>query len=204
LRIPFNDKGNITGYHHPYFLNFGDGVINTVCALPRGTDVLFVVKQFLLVVHHPDSTNMATISTNLIATLQKIQHHDLQILKLSKSVSTTLAAEATRSSDVSDAFSNNTSTPAILQADLFHYKELFSKLRFSYLEQVTKEKFLRAITEDPPLFVEQEENDEVEKKLVEAKVVLREIKDDVARLLAQLEALSTKLIEGLLFYFALA
>jgi chromosome segregation ATPase len=45
-------------------------------------------------------------------------------------------------------------------------QELFSKLRFSYLEQVTKEKFIRAIVGDPPLVVEHQENVELEAELV--------------------------------------
>jgi hypothetical protein len=64
---------------------------------------------------------------------------------------------------------------------------------------VTKEKFLRAITEDSPLLVEQEENDKLEQTLLEAKVELRQIKDDVEQLLVKLEALGKKLAEGLLF-----
>lgn len=141
---------------------------------------------------------MATTPPDLLATLQKIQRHDLHIIRLSQSVSASPAVDATRSSDVSDALSNLNSTPATLQADLSHYKELFSKLRFSYLEQVTKEKFLRAITEDSPQLAEQEENDELEQKLLEAKAELREIKDDVVQLLSQLEALGKRLAEGLL------
>ncbi len=45
-------------------------------------------------------------------------------------------------------------------------QELFSKLRFSYLEQVTKEKFIRAIVGDPPLVVEHQENVELEASLL--------------------------------------
>ena len=67
-------------------------------------------------------------------------------------------------------------------------QELFSKLRFSYVEQVTKEKFLRAITDNPPLFVEQSENTALEAQLGEAKAALKAQKAKVAALIAQLEA----------------
>ena len=56
-------------------------------------------------------------------------------------------------------------TPANLAADLSHYKDLFSKLRFSYLEQVTKEKYLRSIVGDPPLLASHEDNLLLEEKL---------------------------------------
>ena len=66
-------------------------------------------------------------------------------------------------------------------------QELFSKLRFSYLEQVTKEKFLRAIVGDPPLIVDHQENIELEAELVEVKAVLKAQKEDVANLVAELD-----------------
>ncbi|KAG2421400.1 hypothetical protein HFD88_005375 [Aspergillus terreus] len=81
-----------------------------------------------------------------------------------------------RNSDVS-AIDNP--TPASLEADLTHYKELFSKLRFSYVEQVTKEKFLRAIVGDPPLVVGHNENIELEAQLAEVKAELRARKEEV-------------------------
>ncbi|KAI9834510.1 MAG: hypothetical protein M1826_002664 [Phylliscum demangeonii] len=71
--------------------------------------------------------------------------------------------------------------------------DLFSKLRFSYLEQVTKEKFLRAILDDPPLIVEQEENAALERQLASAKSSLKAQKADVAEMLVELEAKSREL-----------
>ena len=65
---------------------------------------------------------------------------------------------------------------------------MFSKLRFSYLEQVTKEKFLRAIVGDPPLIVEHAENIELESQLAEIKSVLKAQKEYVAEMVAELDA----------------
>lgn len=151
----------------------------------------------------------------LLATLEKVQQHDFTIFRLSESIATVPSkdTDSTRNSDVS-AF--DTSTPSALQADLSHYKvhlppptshppsppqlhptntpqELFSKLRFSYLEQVTKEKFLRAITEDPPQIIEPSENDKLEHDLASAKSSLQRSKSDVDTILASLETLSRKL-----------
>lgn len=78
-------------------------------------------------------------------------------------------------------------TPALLAADLAHYRDLFSKLRFSYVEQVTKERFLRAITAETPDFVAEGENAELEAKLVEDKRVLGEKKKEVRDLIGMLE-----------------
>lgn len=66
-------------------------------------------------------------------------------------------------------------------------QELFSKLRFSYLEQVTKEKFLRAIVGEPPLIVDHQENVDLEVQLAEVKNVLKAQKEDVANLVKDLE-----------------
>lgn len=66
-------------------------------------------------------------------------------------------------------------------------QELFSKLRFSYVEQVTKEKFLRSITENPPRLVETAENDEKEQEILALKASLKERKLEVAEILKQLE-----------------
>jgi predicted RNase H-like nuclease (RuvC/YqgF family) len=66
-------------------------------------------------------------------------------------------------------------------------QELFSKLRFSYLEQVTKEKFIRAILGDPPLIVEGSENNALEAELLEVKASLKAQKQDVFNMVAELE-----------------
>lgn len=152
--------------------------------------------------------------TDLLATLEKVQQHDYAIFRLSESIATVSPkdnADLTRTSDVSNAF--DSSTPTALQADLIHYKvtkpknlphhlpnpltntpqELFSKLRFSYLEQVTKEKFLRAITEDPPVVIEPSENEALEQELTSAKANLWKSKADVDNILKALEELSQKL-----------
>jgi hypothetical protein len=70
---------------------------------------------------------------------------------------------------------------------LIQTQELFSKLRFSYIEQVTKERFLRAITSETPLFVEPRENARLETQLAEEKVALKAQKEEVAKMVDQLE-----------------
>ncbi|KAH6628670.1 hypothetical protein F5144DRAFT_549945 [Chaetomium tenue] len=101
---------------------------------------------------------------------------------------TTTAAPTTlsRTSDVSTA-SLDAPTPTSLEADLAHYRELFSKLRFSYVEQVTKEKFIRAIVGDPPQIVSPQENADLEAANAEAKAALKALKTEVAAMVADLE-----------------
>ncbi|MCJ1285406.1 hypothetical protein MMC26_004746 [Xylographa opegraphella] len=125
---------------------------------------------------------------DILYTLSELQSRELSIIRLSEPISAAYAPGAPkRTSDVSsDAFENP--SPASLAADLGHYKELFSKLRFSYLEQVTKEKFLRAIVGDPPQIIEQKENVELEAQLVAVKADLKVQKADVASMVEELEA----------------
>lgn len=116
--------------------------------------------------------------------------HEISIIKLSEPIRSALppagqVANTARTSDVST--SPVDATPASLEADLAHYKELFAKLRFSYVEQVTKEKFIRAIVGEPPLIVTPQENLELEKQNVKAKGQLKALKMEVADMVEELE-----------------
>ncbi|ORY60663.1 uncharacterized protein BCR38DRAFT_441895 [Pseudomassariella vexata] len=116
-------------------------------------------------------------------------NQEISILKLSEPISTNASASQDpnqRTSDVSNS-SLDAPTPASLEADLTHYRELFSKLRFSYVEQVTKEKFIRAIVGDPPLIVSPQENFDLEKQNVAAKAELKALKTEVADMVTELE-----------------
>ena len=151
---------------------------------------------------------MAQNYDEILARLTNFQSQELSIIRLSEAISA--AQQPTdhskrTSSTSTDSLENH--SPAALAADLTHYKvfisksslcdapqftnpsqELFSKLRFSYLEQVTKEKFLRAIVGDPPQTVEHHENIELDAKLVDVKADLKVQKEEVAVLVQELEA----------------
>ncbi|KAI1771633.1 hypothetical protein F4818DRAFT_197317 [Hypoxylon cercidicola] len=114
---------------------------------------------------------------------------EISILKLSEPISTAvtqLQDSHQRTSDISTS-SLDATTPSSLEADLTHYRELFAKLRFSYVEQVTKEKFIRAIVGDPPLIVSPQENVDLEKENLEAKATLKALKTEVAGMVTELE-----------------
>lgn len=113
--------------------------------------------------------------------------HEISIIKLSEPITSHTPQEPRqRTSDASNS-SLEGPTPASLEADLAHYSELFSKLRFSYVEQVTKEKFIRAIVGDPPLIVSMQENLDLEKENLDAKAELKNLKQDVAKMVEDLE-----------------
>ncbi|KAI3338058.1 hypothetical protein F4824DRAFT_461029 [Ustulina deusta] len=135
---------------------------------------------------------MATRSPEqILAELQAlVANQEITILKLSEPISAEIAQlqeQSQRTSDISNS-SLDATTPASLEADLTHYRELFAKLRFSYVEQVTKEKFIRAIVGDPPLIVSPQENVDLEKQNVAAKATLKALKTEVADMVTELEA----------------
>jgi chromosome segregation ATPase len=138
-------------------------------------------------------------ASDVLATLTTLQSRPISILQLSEPISTALAhldnldgSTTQRTSDVSNS-SLEAPTPASLQADLAHYRELFSKLRFSYVEQVTKEKFIRAIVGDPPQIVTSAENQALERDNAAAKAQLKALKADVAATVEELETLGRDL-----------
>ncbi|KAF6841035.1 Kinetochore protein Sos7 [Colletotrichum musicola] len=116
------------------------------------------------------------------------ENNEISIVRLSEPISSAAVQESRqRTSDASNA-SQDATTPSSLEADLQHYKELFAKLRFSYVEQVTKEKFIRAIVGDPPVIVTPQENLKLEKDNLAAKAELKALKVEVAEMVARLEA----------------
>lgn len=88
------------------------------------------------------------------------------------------------------------STPVALAADLAHYRDLFSKLRFSYVEQVTKERFLRTICAGTPEFFSATENAEFEERLKSDKASLKEKKTEVAEIITALEEQGKELVRS--------
>ncbi|SPN99749.1 uncharacterized protein DNG_02600 [Cephalotrichum gorgonifer] len=133
------------------------------------------------------AAKMASSTDEILAALSSLQSQPLSILKLSEPITTVSTEPRPRSSDASSSSLTEAPTPSSLEADLSHYRELFSKLRFSYVEQVTKEKFIRAIVGEPPLIVSPQENVALEKENVGAKRRLKALKVEMADLVAELE-----------------
>ncbi|CAD0110070.1 unnamed protein product [Aureobasidium uvarum] len=86
-------------------------------------------------------------------------------------------------------------TKSSLDAELEHYKDLFSKLRFSYVEQVTKEGFLKAIVADPPQLVDAAENARLEHDLAQAKAALKAKKEHTNQKVQELQELGSRLAQ---------
>ena len=141
--------------------------------------------------------------TTIIATLRRQQtERPLSILALAEPITASQQSQPeshnTRPSDASTSTteSNTPATPATLAADLAHYRELFAKLRFSYLEQVTKEKYLRSIVGDPPLVVSHADNLALEEQLVGMKAALKAKKDEVDEVVQRMAETAKLLAKG--------
>ncbi len=137
------------------------------------------------------STNASTILTTL---REQQSSHPLSILHLAEPIleSQHQQSQPTNPADSFARQSNASSedpsplTPSALALDLSHYRDLFSKLRFSYLEQVTKEKYLRSIVGDPPVLVTPAENAALEEKLGAMKRELKAKKEENERLVEEM------------------
>ncbi|EMR09329.1 hypothetical protein PNEG_02284 [Pneumocystis murina B123] len=86
----------------------------------------------------------------------------------------------------------NVPSPNMVESDLKYFKELFSKLKFSYIEQETKERYLRAILDDPILVIENKDNLELEKKNMELKSLLKNTKESLNATCQNLEQTISK------------
>lgn len=124
---------------------------------------------------------------DVLRELRNLQGREISIIKLSEPISSSAPEDSRQRISDASTTSTDAPTPAGLQADLAHYKELFAKLRFSYVEQVTKEKFIRAIVGDPPLIVTMQENLQLEKENAAAKSLLKALKVDVVNMVSELE-----------------
>ena len=130
----------------------------------------------------------------------------LSILRLSEPITNTSSSVSTdtrasnassSSSALSDSHQNASTdpTPSTLTADLSHYRDLFTKLHFSYIEQVTKEKYLRAIVGDPPVLHTHQENVELETEVTAMKTALKEKKVESDKLVEAMKSEATALAD---------
>ena len=143
---------------------------------------------------------MTDYITDTLYSLSDLQKkHEFTLLKLSEpllapsdnsSHTNEPNALQQRTSDASSTSDENPNypTPASLAADLTHYRDLFTKLRFSYTEQVTKEKFLRYLVSSPSEDVSPAANAELESNLAEVKDTLKQQKNAVNEQLTEIEA----------------
>ncbi|KAG6069186.1 hypothetical protein E4U32_002321 [Claviceps aff. humidiphila group G2b] len=128
-------------------------------------------------------------ATQALEVLRRLQSkQEISIIKLRDTIidPEEQGGSRQRASDVSNSLLDGP-TPSSLEADLAHYTELFAKLRFSYVEQVTKEKFIRAIVGEPPLIVNAQDNLDLERENAQTKAQLKSLKQEMALMVAELE-----------------
>ena len=90
--------------------------------------------------------NMTSSADEALHRINELANNtELSITKLSDPILGETTANdqqhGNRNSNASSTDNGGNPTPASLEADLTHYKDLFTKLRFSYVEQVTKRSF---------------------------------------------------------------
>lgn len=135
----------------------------------------------------------SSYASTLTSLLDHQTSHPLSVLTLAEPIIDSVANPPQTTTRTSDASEDSNPTPSSLANDLKHYEDLFKKLRFSYLEQVTKEKFLRSIVGDPPLLVSHADNARLEEELVRQKSELKARKDEVAGLVVEMGEMASQL-----------
>ncbi|KAJ1970021.1 hypothetical protein H4R35_005991, partial [Dimargaris xerosporica] len=137
---------------------------------------------------------MAAESANGLAEVESLYQtfdtHPFQLIALDKVYPKQVAAVTCRPEDASD----EGLTPAAVEAELSYYNELFGKLKFNYLEQATKERFIRDLMQEPPLVIDQEDIQELEAGNVEHKQRLKQRKGEMQRHSEQLTRLAGNMV----------
>lgn len=87
------------------------------------------------------------------------------------------------------------SRPQLIDRDIEFQRENFHNLKLAYLEQETKEKFVRAVVSDPPLVIEQADISAIEADNAAKKKELQRHKKECSDLQKQLEDLSREVCE---------
>ena len=86
-------------------------------------------------------------------------------------------------------------SPGALADEIKFKRELFSKLKFQYLEQETREKFLRAVLETPPHYVDQQDIDAKAALNQQVKAQLHDLKQNQRLVAAEARALAAEVLE---------
>ncbi|KAK6204620.1 uncharacterized protein RJT21DRAFT_117071 [Scheffersomyces amazonensis] len=95
-----------------------------------------------------------------------------------------------------DEFESSTNiNPKVIEEELAYKKHIFSKLKFLYLEQETRDKFLRRISEISSDELEQlnasDELKNIEQETIDSKVILKELKNTMNERISDLQQLCT-------------
>lgn len=85
--------------------------------------------------------------------------------------------------------------PNSINEEINYLRENFSKLKFQYLEQETKEKFLRSLLESSPPYVGQDDINKLEANNQETKRALKSLKDAVTHKSIEIEDITRETID---------
>ncbi|CAG88546.2 DEHA2E22176p [Debaryomyces hansenii CBS767] len=85
--------------------------------------------------------------------------------------------------------------PILINDEINFQKENFSKLKFQYLEQETKEKFLRSLFDNPPISIQQEDINKLQEENVHSKQALKALKESMNNKMNDIHEISRETVE---------
>ncbi|CUM45879.1 uncharacterized protein AC631_03676 [Debaryomyces fabryi] len=89
----------------------------------------------------------------------------------------------------------NIENPTSINDEINFQKENFSKLKFQYLEQETKEKFLRSLFDNPPKSIQQEDINRLQEENVHSKRALKALKESMNNKMKDIHEISRETVE---------
>lgn len=92
------------------------------------------------------------------------------------------------------AISDAIDSPSLVDEEINYQKERLSKLKFQYIEQETKEKFLRFIVEKPDLLVNKEDINQLEQNNLTVKAYLKTLKETANKKSTDIDKLTEEII----------
>lgn len=104
--------------------------------------------------------------------------------------------QATSSSPIDDILSKKITNPLQINDEIEYYKQYLSKLKFLYLEQETRDKFLRRILIDKQLDITNEEIAAITEENKVLKADLKQLKQEIDTFVGRIDGITDETIES--------
>lgn len=110
--------------------------------------------------------------------------------------STALPNNEASGNPIDEVLTKRISNPTLIDEEIAYYKQYLSKLKFLYLEQETRDKFLRRILIDKRLDISNEEITTITEENNELKANLKQLKGEIDTVISKIEGLTNEIIES--------
>lgn len=110
--------------------------------------------------------------------------------------STALPNNEASGNPIDEVLTKRITNPTLVDEEITYYKQYLSKLKFLYLEQETRDKFLRRVLIDKKLDISNEEITTITEENNESKANLKQLKGQIDAVISKIEGLTNEIIES--------